>query len=200
MKKAVLCLCVLLLAAGLIYGIFRPAGASEPASTHGTGSSGDMTVLPEFAYNVEAIESGTVLEMVSFRGSAPVYDPLERPAEACIEGTVKNIYYTFLGGEAWTQADIQVSRSISGSLSRGCTVSVYFSGGFVSAEDYSLYYGGESAWQDCFLYFPPSSGTLPQEGDKGTYYISRADKSSPLPPGAFELAPAEPSEDNSMVK
>lgn len=199
MKKAVLCLCVLLLAAGLLYGIFRPAGASEPVAP-GTRSSGDMTVLPEFTYNVEAIEGGTVLEMVSFRGSAPVYDVPERPAEACIEGTVKNIYYTFLGGEAWTQADIQVSHSISGSLSKGCTVSVYFSGGYISAGDYSDYYGGESAWQDCFLYFPPSSGALPREGDKGTYYISRADKSSPLPPGAFELAPADTPNGNSMVK
>ena len=113
MKNAIICLCALLLAVGLFFVLFVP---SEPGQQliPGLASSDprDRTVLPEFSYNPETIEGGTILEMVSFHGSVPEFDPVARKADACIEGRVENIYYTFSGGIAWT-------RYCLGLLSRG---------------------------------------------------------------------------------
>ncbi len=188
MKKAIICLCALLLAVGLFFVVFVP---TEPGQQliPGLASSNpkDRTVLPEFSYNTETIEGGTILEMVSFHGKVPEFEPVASEADACIQGRVENIYYTFSGGTAWTQADIYVLRSISGSLSRGDIVSVYFAGGYVSAEDYSAYYGGDSAWADCFLFFPADVGELPQVGQEATYYLALRGKNSPLPAGAYEI-------------
>lgn len=188
MKNAIICLCALLLAVGLFFVLFVP---SEPGQQliPGLASSDpkDRTVLPEFSYNPETIESGTILEMVSFHGSVPEFDPAARKADACIEGRVENIYYTFSGGTAWTQADIYVTRCVSGSLSRGDIVSVYFPGGYVSAEDYSAYFGSVSGWSDCFLFFPPDVGELPLPGQEATYYLAQRSKDSSLPVGAYEI-------------
>lgn len=188
MKKAIICLCALLLAVGLFFVAFVPTETGEQLIS-GLASSDprDRTVLPEFSYNTETIEGGTILEMVSFHGDVPEFEPVAPEAVACIQGRVENIYYTFSGGTAWTQADIYVMRSLSGSLSRGDIVSVYFPGGYVSAEDYSSYYGGDSAWSDCFLFFPADAGELPMPGQEATYHLAQRDKNSPIPAGAYEI-------------
>lgn len=188
MKKAIICICAVLLAVGLLFGVFLPI---EPGQQLIPGLASpdprDRTVLPEFSYNPETIEGGTVLEMVSFHGSVPEFEPVARSWDACIQGRVENTYYTFSSGRAWTQADIYVLRCVSGGLSRGDIVSVYFPGGYVLAEDYSLYYGGDSAWSDCFLFFPPDEGELPRPGQEATYHLAQRDKNSPLPVGAYEI-------------
>ena len=187
MKKAIICLCAVLLAVGLFFVLFVPRQSEQQLPGLASSKPGDKTVLPEFTYNPETIESGTVLEMVSFHGNVPEFEPVASEADACILGRVQNIYYTFSGGAAWTQADIYVMRCISGNLSRGDTVSVYFPGGYVSGEDYSAYYGGESAWSGCFLFFPPDVGELPQPGDEATYHLAQRGEDSPLPAGAYEI-------------
>lgn len=188
MKKAIICLCALLLAVGLFFVLFVPKQSGQQLiPSLASSNPSDKTVLPEFTYNPETIESGTVLEMVSFHGDVPEFDPVGLDADACIQGRVQNIYYTFSGGTAWTQADIYVIRCLSGNLSRGDTVSVYFPGGYVSGEDYSAYYGGESAWSGCFLFFPPETGKLPLPGDESIYYLAQRGKNSSLPVGAYEI-------------
>ena len=192
MKRAVICICIVLLAAGCIYAIARPSNTAAPGQYADIPKGQkDLTVLPEFVYNPESISTGTVLELVSFQGAGPEPESQLKEADTVIQGSIRNIYYTFIDGQAWTQADINVLKSIEGGLVRGNTVSVYYPGGYVSAEDYSAYYGGRTIWEGSFLYFEPNELPLPKEGESGTYYLIKADKNSPIPIGAYEIIKAE---------
>lgn len=186
MKRSVICICVLLLAAGCIFAFSATTDSAAPgqAAQLPKGTK-DLTVLPEFIYNPESIATGTVLEIVDFNRPEDADDAEERAAEAVIEGSVKAVYYTFIEGSAWTQADIYISRSVLGGLSKGCTVSVYFAGGYVSSEDYSAYYGESPAWKNSFLFFEGEELPLPQSGDRGTYCLALPAPEMRLPEGAY---------------
>ena len=143
------------------------------------------TVLPDFIYNSSAIRSAAIYSVKS------VDDRYQDPADADAEllCTVIDVYYTFISGAAWTQADVRVDEVIRGRLSEGDMISVYFPGGYASMEDYTAVHGEGmySASGADFLEFTVNGRPHPKSGDNGVVYIDRLPDSSPLPEGAYLL-------------
>lgn len=157
----------------LAYGPAEPAGRGEP--------------LPNFVYNPECIHSSPLLGVKHFSSGLAFPADVSGAAEiasAVIRGRVTEVYYTFAGGQAWTQASVQVLDSLKGELSG--SVWVYFQGGYASAEDFGARYGGGG--QEGFYRVVSDGVPLPVEGQESYFFLKAAPQDSALPEGACVLA------------
>lgn len=159
-------------------------GSASVSFTHG------KTVLPDFIYNSAAIEDSRLYTVRI--SDYTVYDPDDADCVALC--TVIDVYYTFVGGSAWTQADVRVDEVMRGKLTEGDMISVYISGGYVSADDYRAYHGAEKySYSDAdYIEFIHNDEPHPCTGDNGVFYIDRAGNSSLLPDGAYIRLTTEP--------
>lgn len=143
------------------------------------------TVLPDFIYNSSAINSAAIYIVRT------VDDDYQDPADAdaALLCTVIDVYYTFISGSAWTQADVRVDEVMRGRLSEGDVISVYAPGGYASVDDYTAAHG-EGMYSGSgadFIEFTVNGRPHPRPGDNGVVYIDRLPGGSPLPDGAYIL-------------
>lgn len=152
--------------------------------------SHDKTALPEFIYNFDALDESLILgeKRLSSGRSFPTDLPsVSRASSFVLSGRIYGVYYTFIDGAAWTQADIFVSECLRGSVQGGDIVSVYFPGGYVSTEDFEAFYG-ESGGSEAEFYRLVTDGVpLPQQGDSLLLFLTRPDGAA-LPEGAYTLS------------
>ena len=154
-------------------------------------STRDESALPNFIYNPACISESPLLGQKQF--SSGIAAPSDVPgaaqaSAAVIQGKVLEVYYTFAGGLAWTQANVQVLDSVKGGLSSGDTVSVYFQGGYASAEDFSALYGEGGSGQEGFYRVVTDGVSLPVEGEEGILFLNAVPEGSSLPAGAYVLS------------
>ena len=152
-----------------------------------TGSS----ALPNFIYNPDCISASPLLGTKHFSsGQAAPSDACgaAQSSTAVIRGKVLEVFYTFADGQAWTQANVQVMESLKGGLAADDAVSVYFQGGYASAEDFSALYGEGSAGQDGFYRVVTDGVALPREGEEGFLFLNAVPEDSSLPDGAYVLS------------
>lgn len=166
--------------------VYEPTeeGAATVSFTHG------KTVLPDFIYNSAAIEASGLYTVHTLEET--VFDPDDADCVALC--TVIDVYYTFVGGSAWTQADVRVDEVTHGKLTEGEMISVYIPGGYVSTDDYEAYYG-EGKYSESgadYIEFIINDEPHPRAGDNGIFCVNRAANSSPLPDGAYIRLHTEP--------
>lgn len=155
--------------------------------------SHDKTALPDFVYNLNSASEPYVLGEIhiSAGSCSPENIPhLSRNSSAIVRGKLSDIYYTFIDGLAWTQANICISESLKGTLAVGDIISVYFPGGYASATDYEACYGEGSAAENSrgFYRFVAEGISPPEPGDEALFFLSEAAPGSGLPEGAYELS------------
>ena len=147
--------------------------------------------LPNFIYNPACIYASPMLGEKHFSSGLPAPADAKGTAQssaAVIWGRVLEVYYTFADGQAWTQANIQVLDGLKGPLPGGATVSVYFQGGYASAEDFGALYGDSGVGQEGFYRVVTDGVPLPVEGEEGLLFLNSVPESSSLPNGAYVLS------------
>ncbi len=184
---AVFILSVLLASWALVYA--STAGKEAQSGEAAVVLSHDKTALPEFVYNPDSITASSVIaEKTYSTGQQGQVDALSMTLEssAVVRGKIGGIYYTFIDGLAWTQADIRVSESLRGQLTGGDLISVYFPGGYVSTADYAAYYGGDGSDAE-FFRFITDGAKLPVDGADCLLFLTRPDNAAKLPYNAYTL-------------
>ena len=192
MKKTIKYILAVLLfsvAAVLLFAVLDN-GSSRYYGTDGENAADlsftqSRTVLPDFIYNSSAINSAVIYTVKT------VDDRYQDPADADAEllCTVIDVYYTFISGAAWTQADVRVDEVLRGRLSEGDMISVYTPGGYASMEDYTAAHG-VGMYSDSgagFIEFTVNGRPHPHPGDNGILHVDRLPGGSPLPDGAYLL-------------
>ena len=161
--------------------VFEPVNGSAAVSfTH------DKTALPDFVYNASAL---TAAQVYAIRSVDEHYIAPE-DTDLSFLGTVGDIYYTFIAGEAWTQSDVRVDEVRRGKLSEGDIISVYSPGGFASMEDYEAAHGkGKYSESGAgYIEFLVNERPHPQFGDNRVFFVNKLPSDSPLPKGAYAEA------------
>ena len=104
---------------------------------------------------------------------------------AVVLANLDEIVYTSIGGYAYTAENLTVERVYKGSLGEKDRITVFFSGGYLPAEDYISLYCKEYL-QDAGEYSVRISGDCRGEQLKGRKYVFfLTDGSYPLPVGGF---------------
>lgn len=192
--KAVVCTGIVFILTILLgsWAFFRvEALAYDMGTRDALAAEGGTVALPNFIYNPECIYASPLLGEKHFSSGLATPSDASGAAQssaAVIRGKVLEVYYTFADGQAWTQANIQVLDKLKGGLKNGATVSVYFQGGYASAEDFSALYGEGSLGQEGFYRIVTDGVPLPVEGEEGFLFINAVPEESALPNGAYVLS------------
>ncbi len=162
----------------LAYGPAEPNAAGEPA-------------LPNFIYNPDCIAASPNLGEKHFSSGLAAPEDASGAVEASalvLRGRVQEVYYTFSGGQAWTQANVLVQDCYKGTLEAGTLVPVYFQGGYASAEDFGALYGKDSGGGEGFYRVVTDGVPLPREGEDAVLLLNPASEKAGLPAGAYVLS------------
>ena len=190
----IIILVVIIALSSVLISVHRDRKTAEAlaASTEAVIVSSDKSVFPGFIYNSDSINSDSLVgekEAKLPEFEAKTLPELEALSGDVIRGRVKALSYTFIRGEAWTQADIEVTGVFKGGLSEGFVISVYFPGGYASVEDYNKFYG-ENNPGGANEYYIISSGKAPVPfiEDDVLLFLNPADEASAVPKGAYVLS------------
>lgn len=189
--KAVVCTGIVLILSVLLgsWALFKVEALAYHAGP-GLSETETVSALPNFIYNPVCIFSEPLLGEKHFSsGLAAPADAADtaRLSQVIVRGEIREVYYTFTGGQAWTQANVCVLENIKGGPAAGTVLPVYFQGGYASAEDFGALYG-EGAGQAGFYRIVTDGVPLPAEGQSEYFFLNPAEAGSALPQGAYVLS------------
>ena len=198
MKKKTAYIAVIILLLLLCTGFLIKSGADKrqqeaiEAGQAATIVSHDKTVLPGFIYNIDSISMDSIVGQKHCSFSYPEQESLKAVAEMSsqlVHGRITNLSFTFMDGQAWTVADLQITASYKGELKKDDVISLYYPGGYVSVSDYNSYHhiksgGGENEFYQSF----PDSSPLPCLMDEGLFFLSDDNSAYSLPEGTYFLS------------
>ena len=156
----------------------------------------DKTVLAENRVEVKGKDVKNVVEVntecCDYAVSSDLSD-LSDYASEIIQGTVKEVTYVNIEGNAWIKGDIVVTKSIKGEIEVSDVISVYMIGGYVSLEDHIKQYDdaekfglSEAEIKDTVIKSNIENEKFPIVGDESIFYLVQTPSESPLPDGAYE--------------
>ncbi len=171
----------------------------------GPDAAGRGAALPNFIYNPECISGSPLLGTKQFSSGRLLPEDAAgaaRSSQLVVRGKILEVYYTFADGQAWTQASVQVLDCLKGSPAGEEPLSVYFQGGYVSAEDFAAFSGGSR--EEGFYRVVSDGVPLPTEGEEGLFFLNERPEGSSLPEGTYLLSCGRysvmsPAEDGQLV-
>lgn len=185
MKKVIAYIISLAVAAGTL------AGCAKEESAEITGK--DYRVTPEHVVEItgnETIERNSKMPDYAF---LPTLESLTEVSSYIVEGEISELYYTVCDGDAWIQMDVLVSACQKGGFEQGDMISVYTSGGYVSAADHfsedvkNDYYSDvpDDVMEQTIIEVLNNGAPLPEKGEKYLFFM--ADGGSTRPDGCYEV-------------
>ena len=102
--------------------------------------SNDVTVDVQKYHNTEKIVSEN-----DYAISSDLQDMSEE-AQEIVEAKIRTFQYVVIDGDAWTKIELDIQSSLSGTLKKGDSITLYQSGGYVPLTDHIAYY------KDAFRY------------------------------------------------
>lgn len=111
-----------------------------------------------------------------------------------VRGTITDVSFISIQGEAWTKTDIQIDDVLNGNLCINDIVSIYTIGGYMPLTDHIAYYKDDFRFsnmskesiENTFIYSVVEDEAVPRIGDSYVYFLTETLNNSPLPEGAYE--------------
>ena len=114
-------------------------------------------------------------------------------ASEIIQGSVKEVTYVTVEGDAWIKADIVVKKVLQGGLAINDVVSVYIMGGYVPLREHINKYNdakkiglSEAEIKNTVLKSTIDNEEFPVVGHESIFYLIQTPSESPLPNGVYE--------------
>lgn len=167
------------------------AGCAKEETVEITGN--DYRVTPEHVVEItgnETIERNSKMPEYAF---LPTLESLTDVSNYIVEGEISELYYTVCDGDAWIQMDVLVSACQKGGFEQGDMISVYTSGGYVSAADHfsedvkNDYYSDvpDEVMEKTLIEVLNNGAPLPEKGEKYLFFMD--DGGSTRPDGCYEV-------------
>jgi hypothetical protein len=153
----------------------------------------DYRVTPEHIVEItgdENVDSSTRMPDYIF---LPTLESLADVSNYIVEGEIVELYYTVCERNAWIQMDVLISDCQKGGFEQGDIISVYTSGGYISAADHF----SEEAKEDYYSDVPDevmentiikvlnNGAPLPEKGEKYMFFMDNG--GSTRPAGCYEV-------------
>jgi len=116
-------------------------------------------------------------------------------SDLIVSGYIKSVFYTYVNGTPWTQANVVITEFFGGEtqITPHSIISIYSPGGFMPLQDYIDFSGNDLYFQDIapetiknsLLFYKGKNTIFPQIGDENLFFLKYPNSS--IPNGAFEI-------------